>query len=74
MKIKTRNIINHLDKRGNVVIMLDSASGFKKIMVSRRPKNNYVVSTEPHGRIEMLTKGELTDLIDNNTIYINGWK
>lgn len=74
MKLKTRNIINHLDKRGNIVINLDGASGLKQIAVSRRPKHNYVVSTTPHTKIEIVGRDELIDMIDNNTIYIDSWK
>lgn len=74
MNIKVNNVLAHLEKKGNVVIKMDRASGVSQMTISRRQKGNYVVGIHPGSKLALVNLADLKAELVANSIYIESWR
>ena len=73
MSVKAQNVVAHIEAKGRAIIKLDRAAGVSQITITRRQFNRYVVGINPGSIIRSLTRTEMVNLLNDNSLYINSW-
>lgn len=73
MSVKVQNVVAHIESKGSAIIKLDRSAGFSKVTITRREFDCYVVGTHPGSIIRSLTRAEMVNLLNDNSLYINSW-
>lgn len=73
MSVKAQNVVAHIESKGRAIIKLDRSAGVSQITITRREFNRYVVGTHPGSIIRSLTRAEMVNLLNDNSLYINSW-
>ncbi|WP_279027243.1 hypothetical protein [Gibbsiella quercinecans] len=74
MTIKISNIMKHYQAHGKVIVKLNPVSGTRMITVSKGARATNIVGVEPGGRLHRMTCEQVEELLEENRIYIEGWK
>ena len=73
MSVKAQNVVAHIEAKGRAIIKLDRAAGVSQITITHREFDRYVVGTHPGSIIRSLTRAEMVNLLNDNSLYINSW-
>lgn len=73
MKVKTANIMAHLDKTGSVRVKLDRASGLTQICITARRDGSFVVGKTPGSGLTKYSEFEVIQVLEGNAMFINSW-
>ena len=73
MSVKDQNVVARIEAKGRAIIKLDRAAGVSQFTITRREFDLYVVGTHPGSITRSLTRAEMVNLLNDNSIYINSW-
>ena len=73
MSVKVQNVVAHIEAKGRAVIKLERSAGVSQITITRREFDRYVVGTHTGSITRSLTRAEMINLLNNNSLYINSW-
>ena len=73
MSVKVQNVVAHIEAKGRATIKLDRSAGVSQINIMRREFDRYVVRANPGSITRSLTRVEMVNMLNDNSLYINSW-